>query len=134
MRASAQLPVFHVVGFTAHRGLFDPVAVERIVQQVLGELRAQTNVAWLGLSSVAWGTYMIFARTARQLGIGREAVIPLPPAEFRANFSPEVWRRVEALLGEAEDVRVIGDPSHRHDAYLDCEMETVNHCDLLLTF
>ena len=134
MTASAQLPVFHVVGFTGHRCLSDPAAVERVLQQVLGELRAQTDVEWLGLSSVAEGADMIFARTARQLGIGWEAVLPLPPAEFRADFSPEAWRQVEELLGEAEHVRVIGDRSHRDDAYLDCGMETVNHCDLLLTF
>ena len=67
MTASAQLPVFHVVGFTGHRCLSDPAAVERVLQQVLGELRAQTDVEWLGLSSVAEGADMIFARTARQL-------------------------------------------------------------------
>ena len=102
MTASAQLPVFHVVGFTGHRCLSDPAAVERVLQQVLGELRAQTDVEWLGLSSVAEGADMIFARTARQLGIGWEAVLPLPPAEFRADFSPEAWRQVEELLGELE--------------------------------
>ena len=134
MTASAQFPVFHVVGFTGHRCLSDPAAVERVLQQVLGELRAQTDVEWLGPSSVAEGADMIFARTARQLRIGWEAVLPLPPAEFRADLSPEAWRQVEELLGEAGHVRVIGDRSHRDDAYLDCGMETVNHCDLLLTF
>ena len=74
MTASAQLPVFHVVGFTGHRCLSDPAAVERVLQQVLGELRAQTDVEWLGLSSVAEGADMIFARTARQLGASQRVI------------------------------------------------------------
>ena len=134
MTAPVQLPVFHVVGFTGHRRLADPVAAERVLHQVLDELRAQSGVEWLALSSVAEGADMLFARTALKLGIGWEAVLPLPPAEFRADFSPDVWWRVEALLAEAEHARVIGERSHRDDAYLDCGMETVNHCDLLLTF
>ncbi|MBM3854792.1 MAG: hypothetical protein FJ399_16840, partial [Verrucomicrobia bacterium] len=127
------LPVFHVVGFTGHRQLSDPRAVERVLGEVLAELRAGNGVEWLALSSIAEGADMLFARTALRLGLGWEAVLPLPPAEFRADFSPEVWREVESLLAEAEHVRAIGDRTAREDSYLDCGMETVNHCDLLLT-
>lgn len=128
----AQLPVFHVVGFTGHRQLRDPAAVERVLREVIDGLRSEIGVEWLALSSLAEGSDMLFARTALRFGLGWEAVLPLPPAEFRADFSPEVWRTVETLLAEAEHVRVIGERTARDDAYLDCGMETVNHCDLLL--
>lgn len=132
MPDSDQLPVFHVVGFTGHRLLKDAAGVQRVIAEVLTELRAEKNVEWLGLSSIAEGADMLFARTALRLGFGWEAVLPLPPAEFRNDFRPEVWVEVEGLLAYAEQARVIGERSHRDDAYLDCGMETVNHCDVLL--
>ena len=132
MTDSDQLPVFHVVGFTGHRSLKDAAGVQRVIGEVLDGLRAEKQVEWLGLSSLAEGADMIFARSALRLGLGWEAVLPLPPAEFRNDFSPEVWLEVESLLAYSEHVRVIGERSHRDDAYLDCGMETVNHCDVLL--
>ncbi len=106
--------------------------MQRGIGEVLAQLRSEMPVEWLGLSSIAEGADMTFARTALRLGLGWEVVLPLPPAEFRKDFSPESWLEVEGLLGEAEHVRVIGERSHRDDAYLDCGMETVNHCDVLL--
>lgn len=132
MPASDQLPVFHVIGFTGHRAVADPAGIERAVREVLAQLKAEAGVEWLALSSVAAGGDILFARAALALGLGWEAVLPLPPAEFRQDFSPAEWREVEALLGEAEHVRVIGERGRREDAYLDGGMETVNHCDLLL--
>jgi hypothetical protein len=132
MADPANLPVFHVVGFTGHRKLRDPAATERVLREVLDGLRSEAGVEWLALSSIAEGADMLFARTALQIGLGWEAVLPMPPAEFRADFSPEGWRAVEALLAEAEHVRAIGERTAREDAYLDCGMETVNHCDVLL--
>ncbi len=132
MSETDQLPVFHVVGFTGHRVLKDRPGVERVIAEVLTELRTQSNVEWLALSSIAEGADMLFARTALRLGFGWESVLPMPPAEFRQDFAPELWLEVEGLLAYAEHVRAIGERSHRDDAYLDCGMETVNHCDVLL--
>lgn len=127
-----QLPIFHVVGCTGHRRLRDAAGVERVVRETLAGLRAEKGVEWLALSSVASGSDTLFARAALGLGMGWEAVLPLPPAEFRRDFSEAEWREVEMLLGEAEHVRVISERGQREDAYLDGGMETVNHCDLLL--
>jgi len=127
-----QLPVFHVVGFTGHRQLKDAAGVQRVIGEVLASLRTEKQVEWLALSSIAEGADMMFARTALRLGFGWEAVLPMPPVEFRHDFRPEVWVEVESLLAHAEHARVIGERSHRDDAYLDCGMETVNHCDVLL--
>ncbi len=127
-----QLPIFHVVGFTGHRQLRDAAGLERVMREVLGNLRAEAGVEWIALSSAAAGSDILFARCALALGMGWEAVLPLPPAEFRRDFSDTDWREVETLLSEAEHVRVISERGLREDAYLDGGMETVNHCDLLL--
>jgi hypothetical protein len=129
---SDQLPIFHVVGFTGHRQLKDEAGVERAMREILSGLRREPGVEWLALSSVAAGSDTLFARSAIALGMGWEAVLPLPPVEFRQDFSENEWHAVEALLAEAEHVRVIGERVQRDDSYLDGGMETVNHCDVLL--
>lgn len=126
------LPTYQVIGFTGHRQLTHMAAVQDVITHVLEGLKAEHDVEWLALSSVAVGSDMMFAQTAYRLGIGWEAVLPLPPAEFRRDFSEFEWRQVETLLADAEHVRVIGERSVRDDAYLDAGMETVNHCDVLL--
>lgn len=127
-----KLPVFHVIGFTGHRQIEDAPAVERVLRQEMEKLRAERGVEWMALSSIAEGSDVLFARTALSLGMGWEVVLPLPPTEFRKDFAAASWREVETLLAEAEHVRVIAERIHREDAYLDCGMETVNNCDLLL--
>ena len=59
-------------------------------------------------------------------------MLPLPPAEFRRDFDEREWRDVETLLAEAEHVGVVSERNQRNDSYLDCGMETVNHCDVLV--
>jgi hypothetical protein len=132
MSESSQLPLFHVVGFSGHRQLADAVGVERALRTVLAGLRAEPGVEWLALSSLAIGSDMAFARAALKVGMGWEAVLPLPPAEFRRDFSEQDWHEVEQLLAYAEHVRVVSERPHRDDSYLDCGVETVNHCDVLV--
>ena len=127
-----QLPVFHVVGFTGHRQLQDEAGVTRVLREVLARLREDAQVEWLALSSIAAGSDMLFARTALELQMGWEVILPLPTPEFRQDFDDHTWPEVESLLHEAEHVRVITERPQREDAYLDCGMDTVNHCDVLL--
>jgi hypothetical protein len=124
--------LFHVVGFSGHRKLVDAAGVERALRAVLTGLREEPGVEWLALSSIAIGSDMLFARAALGVGMGWEAVLPLPPVEFKRDFSEPEWHEVEKLLAYAEHVGVVSDRPHRDDSYLDCGVETVNHCDLLV--
>ena len=81
---------------------------------------------------VAAGADTLFAQSALEIGLAWHALLPLPAAEFRGDFSDEEWVAAEALLPKAEQVRVITENGSREDAYLDCGMETVNGCDVLL--
>ncbi|MEY4689586.1 MAG: hypothetical protein RIR76_3609 [Verrucomicrobiota bacterium] len=116
MGEPSPLPVFHVVGFTGHRQLRDPEGEARKLDEVLAGLRARGAAVWIALSSAAEGADLVFARTARRLGLGWEALLPLPPADFRTDFSPAAWREVEALLAEAEHVQVVSETAPREDA------------------
>jgi hypothetical protein len=132
MAESDHLPIFHVLGFSGHRRVSDAMGVERALRAVLADLHARPGVEWLALSSVAAGSDMVFARTVLSLGLGWEAILPLPPAEFRRDFAAADWCEVETLLDRSEHVRVIGERGRREDAYLDGGMEIVNHCDVLV--
>ena len=129
---NSSLPLFHVVGFSGHRQLTDPEAVAQAVGQALEALQREARGEWVALSSVATGGDQLFVAQARALGLSWHAILPLPRAEFTKDFSPEEWQTVERTLSQAEHVRVIAENGTREDAYLDCGMETVTGCDVLL--
>jgi hypothetical protein len=132
MPNAADLPVFHVVGFTGHRHLADPERTLKTIREVLAGIRSSGAAHWVGLSSIAAGSDLLFAKAALAAGMGWEAILPFSPAEFRQDFAPDEWNEVEAALAEAEAVRIIGTRHDREDAYLDCGIETVKHSDVLL--
>jgi len=129
---ASQLPLFHVVGFSGHRQLTNPAAVAGALTAALEGLRRDARGEWVALSSVATGGDQLFVAQARALGLSWHAILPLPKAEFTKDFSPDEWATVEGTLSKAEHIRVITENGSREDAYLDCGMETVNGCDVLV--
>ena len=132
MAADSTLPQFRVVGFTGHRQLSDPQATGRAIADALESLRSEAPGDWIGLSSVATGSDQVFVAQVLERGLSWEAILPLPRAEFRADFAPAEWSEVERLLAHAGHVRVINENGSREDGYLDCGMETVNGADVLI--
>jgi hypothetical protein len=132
MSAPSQLPLFHVLGFSGHRQVANPAGVAKAMAEVLQSLRGEAAGEWIVLSSVAVGGDQLFIEQARKVGFSWHAILPLPRAEFAKDFSAAEWSGVEALLAQAEHVRVITENGTREDAYLDCGMETVNGADVLL--
>ncbi|HVU22615.1 MAG TPA: hypothetical protein VHE13_00720 [Opitutus sp.] len=132
MSESGQLPQFHVVGFSGHRRLAQPALVAAAIEQALRDLTAAAPGEWIALSSIAAGGDAHFAHAALRRRIPWLAVLPLPPAEFKRDFDDAGWREAEALLAEAEQVRVMTEAGSREDAYLDAGIETVNESDVLL--
>ncbi|MDP3069477.1 MAG: hypothetical protein Q8N18_04270 [Opitutaceae bacterium] len=129
---ASQLPLFHVVGFTGHRLLADEPGVARTIADVLRELQREAPGEWIALSSAAAGADLLFVHAALDLGLGWEAVLPLPLVDFERDFSPEEWRPVQALLARAERIEVATEPGSREEAYLTGGFEIVNNTDVLL--
>lgn len=121
-----------MVGFTGHRFVENDAVIRDAIIRELTALNAISAGDWNAISSAAEGTDQIFAQAALQQGITWSAVLPLDPAEFSRDFSPEKWRAVESLLAEAQSVRVIDSNGTRDEAYMDCGLETVNACDVLI--
>ena len=80
--ATSQLPFFHVVGFTGHRQLADAGGTAKLISEALQELQREAPGEWIAMSSAAAGADLIFVRAALDLGLGWEAVLPLPLADF----------------------------------------------------
>lgn len=129
-----QLPLFHVVGFTGHRELPDPMETARTIRGVLKKLTAEHPARWTAISSVAAGGDMLFAESALEIGLPWRVLLPMPAAKFREDFKEDEWTRAEALMRRASHVDVTSesaDDLREHD-YLDCGHETVNECDVLV--
>ncbi|MGQ0385015.1 MAG: hypothetical protein ACT4UP_10100 [Gammaproteobacteria bacterium] len=132
MPEPGRLPQFHIVGFTGHRHIGDAAAVSVRLDAALAELRQLAPGEWIAVSSSASGSDLLFVRAARRCGMAWQALLPLPEAEFREDFADQEWREAQALLAEAESVTVLTGAAARQEAYLDCGIETVNACDVLL--
>ena len=132
MSEPSQLPQFHLVGFAGHRRLTDVEIAATWLSAALASLRTQALGEWLGVSSAAAGSDLLFARTVLDHGMSWQALLPLPQAEFQQDFTSDEWQQVEALLAQAESVAVIGSSALREEAYLDCGIEIVNACDVLV--
>jgi hypothetical protein len=132
MSQPSDLPLFHVVGFTGHRILGNPVGAAAMIRKVLTEIQSAAPGEWIAQSSVAAGGDQIFVRTALELGLGWEALLPLPLVDFQRDFSEEEWQQVQELLGRAEHSEVVSEPGSRDEAYLTGGFEIVNNCDVLL--
>lgn len=129
---SGQLPQFHVIGFSGHRQLANPEQIAKSIRTALEEFRKAAPGEWLALSSVAAGSDILFVRESMRAALPWQAVLPLAPTKFREDFSPAEWREAEALMAEAEQVRILSDADGRNDAYLDAGLETVHESDVLL--
>lgn len=132
MAGSSALPLFHVVGFTGHRQLADEARAAGYINQALAGLKGEAAGEWIGVSSAAAGSDLLFAAGVLEAGFTWEAVLPLPAIDFQKDFAPEEWRRAEALLGRAETIRVTATGGDRDEAYLNGGIETVNACDVFL--
>ncbi len=128
----ADLPQFNVVGFTGHRRLENGAEVAAALARELSALRQAAPGEWIALSSAATGSDTLFARTAMGLGFAWQVVLPLAPAEFRRDFTDAEWSETEALLAQAEQIRVLNETGAREDAFLDAGMETVHDADIVL--
>jgi hypothetical protein len=132
MATIGKLPQFHVVGFTGHRHLADPVGAAKAIRVALESLRKEVPGEWIALSSIAGGSDQLFVRHARAAGLAWHAILPLPRAEFARDFTPADWSVVEETLAAADHVHIISENGDRKDGYLDCGIETVNGADVLI--
>ncbi len=129
---SPALSQFHVVGFTGHRRVTDLDSARAQIASALDRLLENQRVEWLAVSSAAEKGDLMFAEESSKRGLQWEVLLSLPAMDFKQDFSPERWVGVEKMIESADTVRVVAQEGNRDEAYLDCGIETVNACDVLI--
>ncbi len=137
-----------VIGVSGHRDLDpqDTVRVRAAITEFLQQIRADLPDTEIRLmAGMASGADLLAARTALDLGIGVDAVLPLPLEHYATDFEAATLRELETLLahpnvrctelpltGEPETARSISDDSRRDAHYLNLTRTLVRRCQLLL--
>lgn len=127
-----QLPSVLLVGFTGHRDLPNAPAARAAIVKILSAEKAEARGIVCGVSSVAAGGDLLFAEVCIDLGLPLHVLLPMPKEEFRADFAPADWQRVERVLERALSVNVTGRESSRDARYYECGIETVRRSQALI--
>jgi hypothetical protein len=94
-----------LIGVCGHRSL-DPSCVTELATAVRTQLlrlaNALPSTEIRVLSGMAAGTDQIVARAAIEAGVQVEAVLPMPLAQYRADFDSDSYRELEALLAHPQ--------------------------------
>ncbi len=124
------MPVF--VGFTGHRRLSDPAPAARAVRRAFDDIATHTGARLVGISSIASGADTLFAEELARRDAPWLLLLPFPLDNFRNDFEPDEWARVEAVLPRALSTQVEPQTERRDDAYLTCGHRTVDESDVLI--
>ena len=137
-----------IIGVSGHRDL-DPLdgtrlraAITAFLQQIRSELPDTEIRVMAGMAS---GADLLTARVALDLGLGVDAVLPLPLQHYAADFEEASFRELEALLAQPnvrctelslmpqpEATPDLSDEDRRTAHYLNLTRELVRSCHLLL--
>jgi hypothetical protein len=94
-----------LIGVCGHRSL-DPSCATELVTAVRTQLlrlaNALPSTEIRVLSGMAAGSDLIVARAAIEAGIQVEAMLPMPLAQYRADFDSDSYRELEALLAHPQ--------------------------------
>ncbi|MGA3170721.1 MAG: hypothetical protein ABSE62_06875 [Chthoniobacteraceae bacterium] len=126
------VPSFWFIGFSGHRRLADPDKALAALDAELRKLHGQAAAHLVGLSSLAIGGDQLFLRACRAVGIPYEVRLPFPAEEFSKDFDPPDWQAALDLRKTALASREGEMKGARPEAYLDCGLEIVDECDLLV--
>jgi hypothetical protein len=128
----ATLPHIHLVGFAGPTRdvAADPVAEP--LRRVLQSLRDRISGEWLGLCTASSGAALLFTEELRSLGIPWHVNLPCTRAELVRLASAGDRRRLVAMVEAAERVTLVSAATTIEEAELDCTLEVVNACDVLV--
>jgi hypothetical protein len=120
------------VGFTGHRKLTDPGRIETGIRQALRSLQRQAGRPLEAVSSAASGADTLFIEAVLGLEIPWTLLLPFPAEEFRLDFEPGAWQRVERLLPRAVRTEIEPPAASRDEAYWRCGKRGVDLSEVLL--
>src|SRR6266567_4389972 len=125
------------IGFSGHQQLSDEATVQFVSQHLRDLLATYRQMARdkgqeiVACSALALGADQLFVKTALELGIPVEVVIPC--AKYAEIFStPETLDEYHRLLNSCQDVHSLPFDDCTDDAYLAAGHWLVDHCDVVI--
>jgi len=119
------------IGISGHQVISDPSRWIWVHEQFEAILRERcTSGEWV-IGALAVGADQLFVRTALQLGLLVETVIPC--TKYETTFvSPEELLEYKSLLKRSSKVCTLSFETPSEDAFLAAGLHVVDHCDLLV--
>jgi uncharacterized protein (DUF952 family) len=125
-----------IVGVTGHRLVEDRANVERAVAGVAAVLAGRAGArGWRVVSALAEGADRIVATAGLAAGADLDAVLPLEPDDYRADFAgPGSVAEFDGLLARADSVAVTGawPDGSRERAYANAGTAMLGRCNVLV--
>ncbi len=139
-RAFAMCGIPIVIGVTGHRDLRpqdEPALFTRVCDELQKLLLRCPHSEWIMLNSLASGADQLCARAAIKLSIPVVAALPMPLAEYEADFSGETLSALQSIVESCRDVFVVPDAEGRAEptrdyAYRQAGIYVARHCHVLL--
>lgn len=124
------LPEWLMVGFSGHRDISNPEAVEAKIGEVLDRL-ASEHGSLATVSSAARGADTLFLEAAKKRELPTLVILPSRRKQFEEAVSPAEWSRVRPHLEHTFQVEEIT-ASSGDDAYLEVGESIVEQADVVL--
>ncbi|MBI3879736.1 MAG: hypothetical protein HY301_06690 [Verrucomicrobia bacterium] len=133
-----------IAAFAGHRDVSNPkefrTAVERELRWLIEQVTRQTGALQF-YSSIAEGADIEAVELAHRLQLPVHLILPLPTADFRADFvGPSEWARAEKQIHAAQrgthggTLRVAESDFVRPNCYFDASAQMLRSCDVLIAF
>jgi hypothetical protein len=130
--AAVRLPLVQAIGFAGHGVVGDESRTRASICKLLTDRKAATQGIVYGITSIAAHAALLFAESCLELEIPLRVLLPAPPEIFRKDLAPSAWPRIEKVLAQAMSVAVAGNHELRDEGYYECDVETVQHSQLLI--
>jgi hypothetical protein len=123
------------IGVTGHRFLAEIDKLQACLEEVLDRIEERHPGRGLTVvSSLAEGSDRLVAQAAMQRSEAELiAVLPLPPGDYRRDFTSAASRaEFDSLLGKAAEVVVLPNATTRDQAYAHAGQYVADHADVLI--
>lgn len=125
------LPDWTTIGFTGHREIKDAATVIKGINDALDRIASLRNPI-AGVSSAASGSDTLFLEEINKRNIPFFLLLPFHRSQFKKDFTPTDWQRVEPILAKALNIEELGDSENTDEAYMETGIRVVNQADIII--
>ena len=125
------LPDWTTIGFSGHREIKDVATVIKGINQALDRIKLLRNPL-VGVSSAASGSDTLFLEAMDKRNIPFFLILPFHRSQFKEDFTPADWQRVEPFLAKALNIEELGDSENTEEAYMETGIRVVDQAEIII--